>query len=304
MPAACSVCTIVLELRDLLAASAARGVLVVRREEADRVVAPVVAQAALDQVRVVHELVHRQQLDRGDAERRAGARSPPGARGRRRCRAARGGTSGWRVGEALARAPRRSPSRAAAMRGGRSSPQSKRGSMTTTRLGHGRRAVGRRSRAPSDRRSGTGSSAWSQRTSPSIALRVRVEQQLGGIAALAALRGPTGRARGSRSAGRARRRAGSRATPRRCARAGRRASRRRPRRTGRARRVGDSLGTEKLVPIPSNVAPNGYGCPGQTFTGASGARCVPREGCALATARSSRRAQRALSTSVASDLHR
>ena len=39
-----------------------------RREEAEGVVAPVVAQAALDQVGVVHELVHRHQLDRGHPE--------------------------------------------------------------------------------------------------------------------------------------------------------------------------------------------------------------------------------------------
>ena len=40
----------------------------VRREETDRVVAPVVAQAELDQALVVDERVHRQELDRGDAE--------------------------------------------------------------------------------------------------------------------------------------------------------------------------------------------------------------------------------------------
>ena len=39
-----------------------------RGEEADRVVAPVVRQAALDEVVVLHELVHRHQLDGGDAE--------------------------------------------------------------------------------------------------------------------------------------------------------------------------------------------------------------------------------------------
>jgi hypothetical protein len=57
-----------LELRHLLAELPGGGVLVVRGEEADRVVAPVVAQAALGQVAVVDELVHRQQLDGGDAE--------------------------------------------------------------------------------------------------------------------------------------------------------------------------------------------------------------------------------------------
>ena len=57
-----------LELGDLLAPLAGGGVLVVRGEEADRVVTPVVPQAALDQVRVVDELVDGQQFHRGDAE--------------------------------------------------------------------------------------------------------------------------------------------------------------------------------------------------------------------------------------------
>jgi hypothetical protein len=46
----------------------ARRVQVVRREERDRVVAPVVAQPLGVEVVVVDELVHRHQLDRGDAE--------------------------------------------------------------------------------------------------------------------------------------------------------------------------------------------------------------------------------------------
>ena len=57
-----------LELLHLLAADAAGRVGVVRGEEADGVVAPVVAQALLAQVAVGDELVHRHQLDRGDAE--------------------------------------------------------------------------------------------------------------------------------------------------------------------------------------------------------------------------------------------
>ena len=40
-----------------------------RGEIADRVVAPVVAQPALEQERVVDELMDGQELDRGDAER-------------------------------------------------------------------------------------------------------------------------------------------------------------------------------------------------------------------------------------------
>ncbi len=51
-----------LELQDLLAAVAPRGVRVVRGEETDRVVAPVVVQPHVDQPVVVHELVHRHQL--------------------------------------------------------------------------------------------------------------------------------------------------------------------------------------------------------------------------------------------------
>jgi len=57
-----------LELLHLLAAGAEGRVVVVRGEEADGVVAPVVAQAALLQRVVVHELVHRHELDRGDAQ--------------------------------------------------------------------------------------------------------------------------------------------------------------------------------------------------------------------------------------------
>ena len=50
----------------------------VRREVADRVVAPVVAQAALDEMAVVHEVVDRQQFDRGDAELLSGTRCDAG----------------------------------------------------------------------------------------------------------------------------------------------------------------------------------------------------------------------------------
>ena len=58
-----------LELLHLPARGGAAAVLGVGREEADGVVAPVVGQALLDQRGVVDELVHRHQLDRGDAER-------------------------------------------------------------------------------------------------------------------------------------------------------------------------------------------------------------------------------------------
>ena len=72
-----------------------------RREEADRVVAPVVRQALVDQVGVVDELVHRHQLDRGDAELgevlddRRVARSPAYVP------RISSGTPGWVIGEAL-----------------------------------------------------------------------------------------------------------------------------------------------------------------------------------------------------------
>ena len=57
----------VLELLHLLAALAAR-VLVVRRQVANRVVAPVVGQPAIAQARILDELMDRQQLDGGHAE--------------------------------------------------------------------------------------------------------------------------------------------------------------------------------------------------------------------------------------------
>ena len=57
-----------LELLHLLAALARGRVLVVGREIADGVVAPVVAQAPLGERRVLDELVDRQQLHRGDAK--------------------------------------------------------------------------------------------------------------------------------------------------------------------------------------------------------------------------------------------
>ena len=57
-----------LELAHLLAAGAGRGVAGVRREVADRAVAPVVRQPLLVQEALVGDVVDRQQLDRGDAE--------------------------------------------------------------------------------------------------------------------------------------------------------------------------------------------------------------------------------------------
>jgi hypothetical protein len=57
-----------LELLHLPAVPAERRVVVVRGEEADRVVAPVVASGPGRPGAVVHELVHRHQLDGGDPE--------------------------------------------------------------------------------------------------------------------------------------------------------------------------------------------------------------------------------------------
>ncbi len=57
-----------LELLHLLAVRRVGRVVGVRSEEAERVVAPVVAQSLLQQRVVLHELVHRHQLDRGHAE--------------------------------------------------------------------------------------------------------------------------------------------------------------------------------------------------------------------------------------------
>ena len=57
-----------LELAHLLAVLAGGGVAGVRGEEADRRVAPVVGEPALEQERLVDDVVDGQQLDRGDAE--------------------------------------------------------------------------------------------------------------------------------------------------------------------------------------------------------------------------------------------
>ena len=71
------------EIVDRVAGRVAR----LRREEAERVVAPVIAQAAVEQMAVVEKGMDRQELDRGDAElaqMRDHARARPG---RETCRA-------------------------------------------------------------------------------------------------------------------------------------------------------------------------------------------------------------------------
>ena len=64
-----------LELVDLAAAIAARRVLVVGREVADRLIAPVVAQPPGDQRTVMNELMDRQQLHRASPRAESGDRS-------------------------------------------------------------------------------------------------------------------------------------------------------------------------------------------------------------------------------------
>ena len=57
-----------LEFLHLFAVLSAGGIFIVRREIADGVVAPVVAQPAFNERRILHELLDRQQFDRRDAE--------------------------------------------------------------------------------------------------------------------------------------------------------------------------------------------------------------------------------------------
>ena len=68
MPARCSALTIPLNSRTCSPRGAGRGVERVRREVADRRVAPVVREAAVVEEALVGDVVDRQQLDRGDAE--------------------------------------------------------------------------------------------------------------------------------------------------------------------------------------------------------------------------------------------
>ncbi len=69
MSASCRARTIALNSCTCPPGVGVAAVLRVGREEADGVVAPVVGQPLLDQRRVVREVVHRHELDRGDAER-------------------------------------------------------------------------------------------------------------------------------------------------------------------------------------------------------------------------------------------
>ena len=130
------------------------------------------------------------------------------------------------------------------------------------------------------RRPGSRTAASSQSTSPTDRLGVRVDQQLVRVEPMARSRRPRARARGSRSSWPGRD-VGQVAVPDvdpsapagECALA-----RCRPRRTGPARRGSAfSLKSAKLTPCPSQVAPSGYGRPGQTLsaTGHPGAQRRP-----------------------------
>ena len=208
-----------LELADLVAL--ARRVGLVRGEEAERVVAPVVARAAALQVRLGDELVDRQQLDRGDAERgqvldggRVGQPGVGAAQLRR--------DVGVQVGEALDvqlvddRVGPRHPRRQVAAPGER---------------------VVDDDRAGDERRRVLGVVRVDGAVLDEVALDrpgIGVDQQLGRVVEQPCATGRTGRRRGTRSAGPGRRRAGSRATRGRSTRPAGCASRAR-RRTGRPR---------------------------------------------------------------------
>ena len=90
-----------LELLHLLAAPAGRRVERVRREVADRAVAPVVGQALGGEVHLVGDVVDRQQLDGGDAERREVLERRLRCEPRVRARAAPRGTPLHQLREAL-----------------------------------------------------------------------------------------------------------------------------------------------------------------------------------------------------------
>ena len=195
-----------LELLHLPAAPAEGGVVVVRGEEADGVVAPVVPQPALDQGGVVDELVHRHQLDRGHPD-------PPEMLDHRRV-----GQAGVRAAHVLrdARVPRRHPLDVTLVdhRLVERDPQRPVVGPVEERIDHhGLLANGAESGvlAESGRRTGRRTAPRSTR-SPGDRLGVRVEQQLAGLHRSPGT-GHRGRAPDSRTAGRARPGAGSRARP-------------------------------------------------------------------------------------------
>ena len=101
MPAAWRVLTSCLNSCTCSPRSPRRGVLVVRRQIADRVVAPVVAEPEVREPPVVDELVDGQQLDRGHAEPFQVRRGRPGRQGRRSVPRSSGVIAGVGGGQAL-----------------------------------------------------------------------------------------------------------------------------------------------------------------------------------------------------------
>ena len=195
-----------LELAHLVAG---RGVERVRREVADARVAPVVRQPAVGEEALVDDVVHRQQLDRRHAERRqVRDRVRGGEPAVRAAQIVANAVAALR--EALRRAARRSPSRSTASAGGRasSSSHSNDGSMTT-HFGIARRRVRLVDRQVGVVCARAGHVRQRVRGVPVDRavdrLRVRVDQQLRRVEAAARSPARTGRAPGSRSAGRGRR---------------------------------------------------------------------------------------------------
>ena len=229
MPASCSVRTIALNSCTCPPGVALDAYSEHGREEADRVVAPVVGQAAVDQERVVDEVVHRHQLHRRDAQ------GDEMVDDDRMCDAGVGAAHLRRDPRVLLRQPLHM-------------------GLVDDRVGV--LVVGRPVDAPVEERvdhhalghAGSGvllvgtvriaEAVAEQRLVPlDLAvdgLSVRIEQQLAGVASLAALGRVRPVAPGTRSAGRARRRAGTRARRTRRPR-GARSGSRPGRRTGKAR---------------------------------------------------------------------
>ena len=212
MPAECSVLTMVLNSLTPPGGAVAR----LGREEADRVVAPVVAQPLLDQVAVVDEGVHRHQLDRGDAEppqvvdhRRGGEAGIGAAQPRRHVGMAHGEAVhvqlvDHRLVPGHARRPVVAPGE---------------GRVDDAALRHARRivaAVERQVLVP------VADAVAEMRVAPAQVARrvlgVGIDQQLVRVEAVAVLRARTDRARGSRRAARAAPRADSSARSGRSAR--------------------------------------------------------------------------------------
>ena len=186
-PARCSALHHRLELGDLRAAAGRREARV-GREEAERVVAPVVGEPARDEMRVDDRaVVDRQQLDSGHAERAQVLDDRVGARARDSVPRDASGTSGMAHRHALhvALVDHACGSRACAAAGRRPSRSADRSTMLARR---GRRAVERARHGSSGRPDRGRTARRPKRTSPRERARVRVDQQLARVEAMAALR--------------------------------------------------------------------------------------------------------------------